>query len=120
MYKVKFYCDANGREPVKDYIDSLASKKDKDSRIKMNKILDYVEILKRFGTRAGEPFIKHIEGDIWELRPLRNRIFFFCWKGDCFILLHHFLKKTQKTPIREIERAKSNMKDFMERSISNE
>ena len=45
----------------------------------------------------GEPFIKHLEGDIWELRPLRDRILFAAWLDDGFILLHHFVKKTQKT-----------------------
>jgi len=51
-----------------------------------------------------------------ELRPLKNRIFFIGWSGKHFILLHHFMKETQKTPKREIEQAKKNMVDFIERS----
>ena len=47
--------------------------------------------------------MKHLEGDIWELRPLRDRILFAAWVGDSFVLLHHFVKKTQKTPQREID-----------------
>jgi len=46
---------------------------------------------------------------------LQDRFFFFCFKGDKFVLLHHFVKKTQKTPAREIEQAKRNLKDFIER-----
>ncbi|KAF5090585.1 hypothetical protein DSECCO2_16510 [anaerobic digester metagenome] len=74
MYKIEFYCDKNGKEPVLQYLEELASKNDKDSRIKLNKIRDYMKILKEHGTRAGEPYVKHIEGEIWELRPLRDRI----------------------------------------------
>lgn len=54
-----------------------------------------MKILSEHGTRVGEPYMKHIDGDIWELRPLRDRIFFFGWNGDSFVLLHQFMKKTQ-------------------------
>ena len=72
--------------------------------------------MERYGTRLGKPYVKHIEGDIWELRPLSNRIFFFYWKNNKFVLLHHFIKKSQKTPTKEISKAKNNLKDFLERN----
>lgn len=115
MYEIYFYRDKNGREPVKEYIAGLAAKKNKDSRIKLSKIMDYVKILGEYGTRAGEPYIKHIDGDIWELRPLRDRILFAAWNGSGFVLLHVFMKQTQKTPQREIERAKWNLTDYQGR-----
>lgn len=120
MFEINFYRDRNGAEPVKEYIDSLAARKDKSSRIKLNKILDYMKILSIHGTRAGEPYVKHIEGDIWELRPLSDRIFFFCWNGSRCILLHCYVKKSQKAPQREIEQALRRMNDFIERSGENE
>lgn len=116
MYQIYFYRDKNGKEPVAEYIKELAQKKDKDSRINLNKIRDYIQTLSEYGTRAGEPYVKHLDGDIWELRPLRNRILFFGYDGERFILLSHFIKKTQKTPPREIEKAKRLMKDYTERS----
>ncbi len=116
MYKINFYKASNGHEPVREYVEELASKTDKNSRIKLNKIRDYMKILSEHGTRAGLPYIKHIEDDLWELRPLRDRIFFIGWNGNRFILLHHFIKKTKKTPTKEIEQAKRNMEDFIERS----
>jgi len=79
-----------------------------------------MKILSEYGTRTGEPYVKHIEGDIWELRPRNDRVFFFWWNGKQFILLHHFIKKSQKTPKREIEQAKNNMRDFIERSGEDE
>ena len=120
MYRIKIYKDAQGNQPIKKYLSELASNTDKDSRVKLSKIDYYLQALREHGTRAGEPFVKHIEGDIWELRPLRDRFFFFCWRGDRFILLHHFVKKTRKTPPQEIEQAKRNLNDFIERSADNE
>lgn len=115
MYEIHFYKDKNGKAPVKEYIAALASKKDKDSRIKLTKIRDYVKALSEYGTQIGEPYIKHLDGDIWELRPLRDRILFAAWNGNGFVLLHVFMKQTQKTPPREIDRAKRNLADYQER-----
>lgn len=115
MYEIHFYKDKNGKEPVLEYMKELAGKKDKDSRIKLNKINDYIEALKVYGIAIGEPYIKHLEGDIWELRPLRDRILFVAWDKGGFILLHQFMKKTQKTPTREIEKAKRELADLKER-----
>lgn len=84
-------------------MDGLAVSGSKDNRIKLTKIRDYMKVLSLYGTRAGQPYVKHLEGDIWELRPLRDRILFFCWDGKRFVLLHQFIKKTQKTPKKEIE-----------------
>lgn len=116
MYTIYFYKDKNGNSPVEEYILHLVSRKDKDSRIKLNKIRDYLKILSEYGTRAGEPYVKHLEGEIWELRSLRDRILFAAWNGENFVLLHCFMKQTQKTPKREIEQAKRNLQDYEERS----
>lgn len=116
MFHIIFYRNSNGEQPIKEYLLSLSKKNDKDSRVKLNKIRDYVKIIGIHGTRAGLPYVKHIEGDIWELRPLRDRFFFFGFRGETIVLLHHFIKKTQKTPQKEIEQAKRNMNDFIERS----
>lgn len=115
MYTVKFYRDKDGNEPVREYLQELADKSDKDSRINLNKIRDYVKSLSLYGKALGEPYIKHLDDDIWELRPLRNRILFFGYDGNQFILLSHFIKKTQKAPKREIEKAKRLMKDYLDR-----
>ncbi len=122
MYEIEFYQNAKGDEPVKQYLEELAQKSatSKDARIKLNKILAYMDLLAEHGTRIGEPVTKHLDGDIWELRPLRDRILYFSWKGDTFVILHHFMKKTQKTPVREIEQAKRNMTDYMERVNNDE
>jgi phage-related protein len=116
MYKIIFYRDQSGREPVFEYLQELKTHSDKNNRINMDKINDYIQALSEHGTRIGEPFVKHLEDEIWELRPIRNRILFAAWIDGSFILLHNFVKKTQKTPKREIEQAKRNLRDFIERS----
>lgn len=55
-----------------------------------------------------------------ELRPLRDRILFVGWVNGSYVLFHHFMKKTQKTPTREIEQAKRELADLMERGMNNE
>ncbi len=105
---------------VAEYIAELAQKKDKDSRIKLNKIRDYIKVLSEYGTQAGEPYIKHLDGEIWELRPLRDRILFIGWANGSYVLLHQFMKKTQKTPAREIEKAKRELADLIERGVKYE
>lgn len=120
MFKIFFYKDKNGRQPVLEYIRELTGKTDKDSRIKSNKINDYIEYLATNGPKSREPYAKHLDGDIWELRPIRDRILYAAWDGQSFILLHHFKKDTQKTPRREIEQAKRNLADYRERSKDDE
>ena len=118
MFVVEFYEDRHGRQPVKEVLIELRDKAQasKDARIQYQKILTHIRALEVFGTRIGEPQVKHIDGNLWELRPLAHRIFFFYWRDNKFILLHHFIKKVQKTPPKEIERAAKNMKDFFERN----
>ena len=122
MFEVEFYEDRHGEQPVKQVLIELRDKAQtsKDARIQYQKILTYIRALETFGTRIGEPQVKHIDGNLWELRPLAHRIFFFYWCDDTFILLHHFIKKSGKTPPKEIEQAAHNMKDFLERKNRNE
>lgn len=118
MYTVEFYEDVNGNSTVRDYIEQLVknSPTDKNAKINKNKIFAYIKALQEYGTRIGKPIVKHIEGNLWELRPLRNLIFFFYWKNNKFVLVHHFIKKSQKTPRKEIETAMRNVKDWIERN----
>lgn len=76
MYNIIFYKDKNGKSEVQEYILNLQKRKDKNSRIKFNKIIAYINILYKNGITVGEPYIKYIDNDIWELRPLRDRILF--------------------------------------------
>ena len=118
LYNVIFYEDKHGRIEMKEYLLNLKEKADngsKNDRIHFNKIVAYIDSLEEYGTRIGEPVTKHLDGEIWELRPLDNRILYAYYKDNTFILLHHFIKKTGKTPKRELKQALRNLKDYQER-----
>ena len=63
MYKIYVYKDANGNEPIVDYLKELSSKGDKNSRLNLKKIQDYINILQQYGKTAGEPYMKHLDGE---------------------------------------------------------
>jgi len=118
LFDVIFYSDSRGNEPIAEFISKLRQKSitDKNARINLNKIVAYIDILCEHGTRVGEPVVKHLDGAIWELRPLDNRILFAYYNDQIYILLHHFIKKTNKTPPGIIEQAKRNLADYIERN----
>ncbi len=118
MFELIFYKDKRGNSDIINYLDALKKEEvtNKHAKINRKKILVYLAALSEYGTRIGKPFVRHIDGNLWELRPLQNRIFFFYWKDNRFILLHHFIKKTKRTPKKEIEKAKNKLKDFLERN----
>lgn len=105
QYKVKFYTDKRGKSPVLEYIDRLQPKE-------KAKILKYIEFLRINEGKLEEPYSKHIEGKIWELRVdfsrNRYRIFYFIFIKKTIILLHAFPKKTKRTPESELKRAEEN------------
>jgi len=72
-----------------------------------------------------EPYTKQIEGDRYRgLRGLRtqfagniSRILFYMAVGDTIILLHGFVKKSAKTPKKELETARARMADSQRRDL---
>ena len=117
MYEILFYEDEHGRSSVEEFIKDLRKKSltGKDARVNFNKVVAYIDLLKEMGTLVGEPVTKHLDGEIWELRPLSNRILYAYFKNDTFLLLHVFRKKTKKTPRREIEKAIRELEDYKRR-----
>lgn len=98
----------------------LQNNNNKTDRIKLNKIIAYMRMLEEKGLALGEPYIKHISGNIWEMRPLRDRILFATWENNKFIILSQFIKMTQKTPRREIEKAKRLLENYKKGVAKNE
>ena len=112
MFEVIFYEKVNGDCPVEDFLSGL----DVKMRAKMVGLL---EILEDKGNTLREPYSKHIDDGIFEIRcKVGNNItrimYFFYYEGK-IILTNGFVKKTQKTPKKEIDLAKERRKDFIER-----
>ena len=117
MYTVEFYETQDGECQVWDFLEGLRIKAatNKDARIQHKQASLYIELLQQNGTHLNENIIKHLEDGIWELRPGNNRVFYFFFQDDVFVLLHQFRKKSQKTPKREIEKAKRERDDYLSR-----
>ncbi len=114
-YEILFYRTAKGRSSVEEFLNSLdkQAQGDKKSYKLFEKIYFYLEVLEKYGPRAGFPYTKYIGDSLWELRPKDYRIFFFLWYENRIILLHCFQKKSQKTTKKEIEKARQRMDDWM-------
>ena len=117
MYNIEFYEDKDGYSELWEFMQELLNKSstNKDARIQYKQIAFHIELLSINGTRMSDNITKHITDDIWELRPGNNRVLYFYYKDDTFVLLHQFRKKTQKTPQKEIDRALRERNDYLQR-----
>ena len=65
--------------------------------------------------RVREPYVKHVEGPLWEMRMKGRdgiaRAVYVAASGRRVVVVHVFLKKTQKTPRHEIEMALKQAKE---------
>lgn len=117
MYTVEFYETKEGKSELWDFLEDLRIKSavNKDARIQFNQISLYIDLLQQKGTKLPNTISKHIENDLWELRPGKNRVLYFYYNNRKFVLLHSFRKKTQKIPKREVIKARKEIKDYIER-----
>ena len=113
MFDVDYYEDENGKKPAEEFIDSLD--------VKMRaKVFGRLELLEKHGSELGMPFSRHLDDGVFELRTVVGnnitRILYFFVVGRRVILTHGFVKKTRKTPAREIDRAKKIREDWRRRN----
>ena len=78
--------------------------------------LRIVELIRSQGLeRIREPYVKHLEGTLWEMRLKGRsgiaRAIYVTAVGRRIVIVHIFTKKTQKTPRREIETALKRAKE---------
>jgi phage-related protein len=100
-----FFRTEAGGEPVRDWLKTLSS----DDRKRIGADIKTVE----FGWPIGMPVCRSLGSGIYEVRStlLQNRIarvLFYIDKKERMILLHAFIKKTQKTPDEDLSLAQSN------------
>lgn len=115
-FKIILYETNGGNKPLEKYLTRLVKKRkfDEFTQIKL-----YINNLSEYGfdinKKTSPESIKKIDGKLYELRPGNNRVLFFFINGDEFILLHAFPKRTRKTPKKEIDKAKTEMKEYKRR-----
>ncbi|MHB1356952.1 MAG: type II toxin-antitoxin system RelE/ParE family toxin [Anaerolineae bacterium] len=108
-WQVEFYTDARGSNPVLEFLNGLANRE----RAKAFRVL---KLLQEYGTLLAMPHALPIERGLWELRAGASRIFYFTYIDRRLIILHGYLKKSQRTPVKEMKTALKRMSEFKERN----
>jgi len=84
------------------------------------KFMHLAALIEEFGlNQIGEPYVKHLEGKLWEMRIKtvssgQGRGIYCTWTGRQVVVLRYFIKKTPKTPIRELRIANHRLKVLLE------
>lgn len=102
-----FFRSKGGNEPVREWLKSLP----KHQRRMIGEDIAYVQ----FKWPIGKPRVDHLRGPIWEIRSrLDNQIArtLFAIENGRMLLLHAFVKKTQRTPESDIELALKRFKEW--------
>ena len=111
-FTVEFYENEDGDAPAKEFLLSL----DIRARAKMT---DMISLLQDNGNDLREPYSKFLSDGIFELRVRVEksalRILYFFYLGKRIILTNGFVKKSNKTPGREIAKAKRYRAAFLAR-----
>lgn len=114
-YQVVFYEKEKDTFPAEDFINSLDDKM-------AAKIYRVLRMLEKNGPELREPYSKHLDGGIFEARAKVGsditRVLYFFYVNKQIVLTHGFVKKTQKTPPGEIDRAKAYRAEFLKREAN--
>lgn len=99
--RVVFYRTEAGREPVREWLQSFSKQDKRTLGIDLKTV--------QFGWPLGMPLVRKLEPGLWELRSRIERgiaRILFTVVDDDIVLLHGFIKKSQKTPTSDLALAK--------------
>lgn len=109
-FTVAFYSKADGTQPALEFLKELEPKM-------QAKMLRVIKLLEENGADLREPYSKPLGDGIFELRAQVgtdiSRVLYFFIIGQRVILTNGFVKKTQKTPQAEIDKAKKYRDDYL-------
>ena len=116
-----FYKRKDGKKPAGEFINSLTTEM-------KAKVIRDIDLLEKYGFNLGKPYVKKIQGKkydkLYELRSKFSnnisRIFYFFETKAGIVVLSGYLKKSNKTDKKELDRALGYMNDYLERSNSDE
>jgi phage-related protein len=115
MEKIVYYVSRNGNNPIKVFLDSLNQKQ----QVKILRILGYI---KEYGLQSVIPHLKKLSGTpLWEIRILGKdniRLLYILEFRNTIIILHGFIKKTQKTEKQDIIIALNRFQDWKSKKLS--
>jgi phage-related protein len=105
---LQFWRSNSGREPTRDWFRELP--------ISDRAVLGHDLKRVQFGWPLGMPLIKSLGGGLWEVRSSlpgkREGRVLFAVDEDGIVVLHGFIKKSQKTPQSDLNLARKRMKEF--------
>lgn len=111
-FEIVFYDKPDGSEPVKEFLLSVDDKT-------RARLLRTIELLAQSGTTLRMPYSEHLVDGIFGIRAKVgsniSRVLYFFVIGKRIVLTNGFVKKTQKTPKKEIELAKKYRNEFLNR-----
>jgi len=109
-YTIYYYISPSGKNPVKNFLDSLQE----TQQAKVLRILQYIE---EYGLRSILPHVRKLTGTpLWEIRILGKdniRVIYVVPTKNTVLVLHGFIKKKQKTPSKELNLALSRHYDWL-------
>lgn len=107
--KVLFFRTGSGAEPVRRWLKSLP--------IEQKKAIGEDIKTVQFGWPLGMPLVEKLSPHLWEVRvkfPNGIARVLFTVDGDLMILLHGFIKKSQKIPQKELNTARTRLRNYQE------
>ena len=104
---VRFYRTEAGAEPVREWLRRL-------NRTDRHTVgLDLMRV--QYGWPVGMPLVRSLKGGLWELRctlpSQRIARLLLCFHRGTLVVLHGFIKKTQKTSAADLALARQRMKE---------
>ena len=111
-FEIEIYEKDNGDNPFEEFMESLSLK------LKAKTLRD-IDLLEQFGNELREPYTKHLQDEIFELRTIVgtdiSRLLFFFYYKKKIVITHGFVKRKRKTPKKEIKKAISYREDWLRR-----
>ncbi len=105
--QVRFFRTTSGREPVREWLRDL-------EKADCRSIGEDIKTV-QYGWPIGMPVVRKLERDLWEVRTrLSDRVarIIFTVQSDTMVLLHGFIKKSQKTPAAELDVARQRLRQL--------
>lgn len=113
-WKVTYYTFKDGKNPIRDFLDEC-------NKQQQAKLLRIIENIKQYGLQSVIPHLKKLEGyPLWEIRILGKdniRVIYALLVEKEILLLHGFFKKSQKTPLSEINIAIKRQNEWLTNDI---
>ena len=110
--KIEFFKKENGRIPIEEFLDSLPDKV-------VQKIIAVLELVETEVIVPVKFFKKLVNTELWECRIRREsniyRLLCFFDNKDKVVIATGFIKKTQKTPQQELDRAEKYRREYFSR-----